>query len=149
VEWCVADDASHDAEVRAELDRIAARDGRVKVVKLEANRGISGATNAALALARGELVAFVDHDDVLAPSAVAWMQRAFDDPAVGAAYSDEDKLRPDGSHGTPFLKPGPSGDLLLTCNYVSHFFVVRHALLREIGPLRAEFDGSQDYDLAL
>jgi GT2 family glycosyltransferase len=149
VEWCLADDASSSAGVRAELDRLAARDRRVRLARLEASRGISGATNAALALATGELVAFVDHDDLLARDALAWMQRAFDDPGVGAAYSDEDKLDRDGTRRSPFLKPGWSPDLLLTCNYVSHFFVARHSLVREVGPLRSEFDGSQDYDLAL
>src|SRR5262249_16957934 len=42
-----------------------------------------------------------------------------------------------------------SEDLLLSCNYVSHLLVARRALLRAVGPLRSELDGSQDYDLAL
>jgi glycosyltransferase involved in cell wall biosynthesis len=148
VEWCVADDASA-SNVRDELSSLAARDSRVRLALLDSRRGIAGATNAALALARGELVAFLDHDDVLDPHAIAWMQGAFARPEVGAAYSDEDKLDRSGERSSPFLKPGFSPDLLLSCNYVSHFFVVRHDLLRELGYLREGFDGSQDYDLAL
>ncbi len=34
-------------------------------------------------------------------------------------------------------------------NYVIHFMVVRRTLLFELGGLRAEFDGAQDYDLVL
>ncbi|MBI3726106.1 glycosyltransferase [bacterium] len=149
VEWCVADDASASQAVRDELTRIGSRDERVKLALLATARGIAGATNAALELARGELVAFLDHDDVLDPHAIAWMQRAFVDPGVGAAYSDEDKLERSGERSTPFFKPAFSPDLLLNCNYVSHLFLVRHSLLRELDFLRAGFDGSQDYDLAL
>jgi GT2 family glycosyltransferase len=149
VEWCVADDASRP-EVRAELEALARREPRVRVTLLDATRGIAGATNAALGLARGELVAFLDHDDELHEDAIAWMQEPFRrDPGTGAAYSDEDKLDPSGERHAPFLKPGFSPDLLLSCNYVSHLFVARHDLVREVGGLRPETDGSQDYDLAL
>jgi GT2 family glycosyltransferase len=148
VEWCVADDGSRE-EVRRELAALAARDRRVHVTLLESSRGISGATNAGLALAQGELVGFLDHDDLLHEDAASWMAPPFSDPTVGAVYSDEDKVDAAGTRRAPFLKPGFSPDLLLTCNYVSHFLVVRHERLRELGGLRSEFDGSQDYDLAL
>ncbi len=148
VEWCVADDGSRD-EVRRELRSLAASDARVKLALLDASRGISGATNAALELARGELVGFLDHDDELHEDAVSWAAAAFSDPSVGAAYSDEDKLDERGRRCAPFFKPGFSPDFLLSCNYVSHFLVARTALVRELGGLRPAFDGSQDYDLAL
>jgi hypothetical protein len=148
VEWCVADDASAREEVRRELSRLEARDARVKVVRLASPKGIAGATNAALGLARGSLVAFVDHDDVLHEDALGWIAPAFDDAAVGAAYSDEDKLDASGERFAPFLKPGFSADLLLSTNYVSHLFVARHDLVRELGGVAA-LDGAQDYDLAL
>src|SRR5579872_5536828 len=40
LEWCVADDASASGAVRDELRRIAARDARVRLVCLDAPRGI-------------------------------------------------------------------------------------------------------------
>jgi GT2 family glycosyltransferase len=147
-EWCLADDGSRP-EVRRELESLAARDRRVKLAKLDASRGIAAATNAALALAKGELVAFLDHDDTLDRDAVSWIEAAFEDPVVGAAYSDEDKLDGRGKRFAPFLKPAFSDDLLVAFNYVCHFFCVRHDLLRALGGLREGFDGSQDLDLAL
>jgi O-antigen biosynthesis protein len=47
------------------------------------------------------------------------------------------------------LKPDYSPDQLMNHNYMSHLTVVRAALIRELGGLRAEYDGSQDHDLML
>ena len=69
-ELCVADDGSRSSAVRAELERARAQDARVKPAYLERNVGIAAATNAALELASGEYVAFLDHDDVLSSDAL-------------------------------------------------------------------------------
>ena len=64
-------------------------------------------------------------------------------------YSDEDKLSPTGERCVPSLKPDWSPDLLLSSAYFCHMLVVRRSLVTELGGLRSEFDGSQDYDLML
>ena len=69
-ELCVADDASSEPHVRSVLEEYRAADERVKVVYRETNGHIAQASNSALALATGELVALLDHDDVLAPDAL-------------------------------------------------------------------------------
>ena len=46
------------------------RDKRVRVLTLAENGGIARNTNAALAAARGEYLALLDHDDVLTPNAL-------------------------------------------------------------------------------
>jgi hypothetical protein len=148
LEWCIVDDASERDSVRTELARIAAEDPRVRLSLLERGHGIAAATNEALRGARGELIAFLDHDDALAPDALAWMQAAFE-PGTGAAYSDQDRIDGAGARCFPSLKPGLSQDLLLATNYLAHLLVVRHDLLREVGPLDPALDGAQDYDLAL
>jgi len=64
-------------------------------------------------------------------------------------YSDEDKKELSGWLTEPFLKPGWSPDFLMSVNYVTHFSVYRAEALRAAGGFRSEYDGSQDYDLAL
>ena len=150
-ELCLADDASTDPHVRPFLDRLARRDARVKVAHLSRNRGISGASNAALALATGEFIGLLDHDDVLAPSALFEVVSALNDaPATDLIYSDEDKVDDTGTERwDPFFKPDWSPDLLLSSNYVCHFGVYRRSLVEAIGGFRSEYDGSQDYDMVL
>lgn len=149
-ELCMADDASARKETLAAIEALAARDGRVKVTRLEKRSGISAATNAALALASGEFVGFLDHDDILKPHALAQVARWLAaDPALDLLYSDEDKLTPTGRLTEARWKPDWSPNLLLCQNYVCHFLTVRRSLVEALGGLRPEYDGSQDYDLVL
>lgn len=67
---CIADDLSTDPEVRGVLAEYAERDPRIHVVFRETNGHISAASNSALALAQGEVVALLDHDDLLPPHAL-------------------------------------------------------------------------------
>lgn len=149
-ELCLSDDGSKDPELSAILRQYADQDSRIKYAELPKNQGISSATNAALELAKGEFIGFLDHDDTLAPDAlyrvVTMLQQHRD---AGLIYSDEDKLDPDGKRFQPFFKPDWSPDLLLSMNYICHFVVVRHELLKQVGRLRSEFDGAQDYEFLL
>lgn len=69
-ELCLVDasDTGHPASVVAE--RLAGQDERIRLRRLSENRGISGNSNEALAMAQGSYVAFLDHDDTLAPFAL-------------------------------------------------------------------------------
>ena len=149
-ELCLADDASTSAHVPALLARLAAEDPRIKMVRLPEHRGIVGASNAALALASGEFVGLLDHDDLLSPLALYEVALALNEaPDLDLIYSDEDKVDDRGFRWDPFFKPDWSPDLLLSMNYVSHFGVYRRALVADLGGFRPGFDGSQDYDLVL
>lgn len=146
---CVANDGSSLPETLEILDELRA-DARIRVVDLPGSSGISGATNAALALATGDYVAFLDHDDELKPHALAQVVRWLNaDPTIDVVYTDEDKLDPTGELYDPHIKPDWSPDLLTTQNYICHLTVARRSLVEKVGGLRAEFDGSQDYDLVL
>ncbi len=153
VEWehIVVDDASTDPAIVAVLR--ARRSARRTVIERTANGGIVAATNDAIALARGEFVVLLDHDDLLAPDALSTMIAAVDDhaqpAAVGVVYSDHDLLRPDGRCTSPVYKPELSPERLRNHNYITHLVAVRRSVLHELGGLRSGFDGAQDHDLLL
>ena len=149
-ELCIADDCSSDPAVRAALEDYGKADQRIKVAYLEENRGISAASNRALALANGEFVGLLDHDDELKPDALFEVVRLLNrQPDLDFIYTDEDHRGPDGRLVQPFFKPDWSPDLLLSVNYVPHFAVYRKQLVDKLGGLRSECDLSQDYDLTL
>lgn len=148
LELCLSDDGSTSPAIRSVLAE-AARDPRVRLVTAAQSRGIARATNAALDLASGDLVVFVDHDDVLTPDALAWMAATFADPQVEVAYSDEDSIDAHGRRSAPVFKSPFNPERLLAQNYLNHLFGVRTELVRRIGGLRPGYDGSQDHDLVL
>lgn len=150
-ELCIADDGSRDARVVAALDAfVAHRPGRSRLRRLASSAHIAGATNAALALARGEFVAFLDHDDELTADALLEMVAALqDDPVPDIVYSDHDVLGLDGRRRTPSFKPDWCPELLLSYMYLGHLKVYRTELVRAAGGLREGFEGAADYDLAL
>lgn len=65
LEILLIDDGSRDGCPRM-CDGYAGRDPRVRAVHQE-NRGLSGARNTGLRLAKGEYIAFVDADDLVSP----------------------------------------------------------------------------------
>ncbi len=149
-ELCIADDCSSRSEVRETLERFASQDARIKVAFNAERGGISKTCNAAWQLARGEFVAFLDHDDTLAPHALAHVCATLDGCAdADLLYSDEDKIDRKGRRFDPFFKPDWSPDLLLSENYICHFLVLRQDLAQKIGTFHSDCDGSQDYDLIL
>jgi GT2 family glycosyltransferase len=148
-ELCLAD-ASTEPHVRALLNRCTERDPRVRVQFLGENRGIAGNSNAALELATGEYVGFLDHDDTLAPFALHEIVAAVNaHPNADFLYSDEDKLDRTGERVEPNFKPDWSPETLRSRNYVCHLTVLKRSLAEEVGGFRAGFDGAQDYDLVL
>ena len=148
-ELILVDDASTNPATLSLLSELSARDARIVLARDTERSGISAASNHGLAMARGDWVGFLDHDDILEPDAlfqnVKWLQ---DHPDADLIYSDEDKLTEQG-FDTPIFKPDWSPDYFLSCNYLCHFTLVRRELVREVGGFRSEFDGAQDYDLFL
>ena len=150
-EWelCLVDDGSSDPEVLAALERHARSDARIKLMRHDTPRGISQATNTAMAQATGDYIALLDHDDTLAPDALDHVARRIAaEPGLDMIYTDEDTLV-DGRQVWAHLKPGWSPDTLRTNGYTCHLGVYRRALVQELGGFRSDFDGSQDVDMIL
>ncbi|MEX0682114.1 MAG: glycosyltransferase [Dehalococcoidia bacterium] len=149
-ELCLADDGSTKPGIRELLEDYGSRDNRIKVSFAEQNAGISAASNRALAMATGEYVGLLDHDDVLTPDALYVVAKQLNErPEIDYIYSDEDKMELDGGRLDPFFKPDWSPDTLYCLNYATHFSVYRKSVLDGVGGFRLGFEGSQDWDLTL
>ncbi len=147
-ELCICDDASTSPHIKPLLERYAS-DNRIRIVYRQKNGGIVKATNEALKLAKGAYIGLLDDDDELAPEALYEVVNALQETHYDLVYSDEDKISEEGERCEPFFKPDWSPDLLLSCNYISHFGVYRRKVVEDLGGFREGFDGSQDYDLVL
>jgi GT2 family glycosyltransferase len=149
-ELCLVDDRSPSAQVRDLLDACVAMDPRIRVEHRPENGGIVAASNTALAMATGEFVALLDHDDRLHPDALALVDEALrGNPEADYVYTDEDKMTAKGHHAGPFLKPDWSPERMRTQMYTCHMSVLRRSLVEEVGGFDAEFEGAQDWDLVL
>lgn len=126
-------------------------DIRIQYKLLENNAGISENTNEAIKMATGEFIMFSDHDDTLAPNALFEIVKEMNEhPGTDVVYTDEDKVTMDGKrYFDPHFKPDFNLDMLRCNNYICHIFVVKREILEQVGMLRKEFDGAQDFDFIL
>lgn len=93
-EIIVVDDGSKDESVAI----IESVEGDVPIVLVQqANAGQSAARNAAAQKASGELLAFVDQDDLWHRRHLELLASAFEDPEVGWSYSDFDEIDRNGA----------------------------------------------------
>ncbi|MEA3275431.1 MAG: glycosyltransferase [Pseudomonadota bacterium] len=149
-ELLLVDDASIEPRVAPILKEYALSDGRIRCIFRSENGHIAVASNTGLDAAKGDYVAFMDHDDLLPPHALYHVVREIrEHPDAAVIYSDEDKITEHDQRFAHYFKPDYNPDLMLSHNMVCHLGVYRRSLLDELGGFRSEFDGAQDYDLAL
>ena len=149
IEVIVVDDGSID-DTPAVLGRYA---GRVRVLR-QPNRGPSAARNAALEVARGDYVAFLDADDRFLHEKIARQAALLDArPDIGLVYSDWRFIDEDGRVLPGEGRPRGEGDLLpalLLGNPIHPLAaVVRRALLAEVGGFDESLRGCEEWDLFL
>jgi len=146
-ELCVACGNSND-EVGKTFSEI--RDPRIKLLHLRENLGICENSNAAIRIANGELIGFLDQDDLLAPQALFEVARCLNKlPRLDFIYSDMDRIDSLGKRFDPLFKPDWSPEILLCTNYIVHLAVIRTDLLKAMGGFRPGTDRVQDWDLVL
>ena len=144
-------DGSSIKELSKNIKYYADQDPRIKYFKFTKDTDISGNTNQAIEMARGEYLVFCDHDDTLSKAALNEAAVVIrNKPDIDIVYSDEDKLTDNGKlRHSPYFKPGWSPHLFTYTNYTNHLSVVRRSLVEKVGGLRKAYNGSQDYDMLL
>jgi glycosyltransferase involved in cell wall biosynthesis len=161
-EVIAVDDGSSDAtpELLADLAR---SDSRIRVVH-QRNAGPSAARNAAIELAGGEYLTFLDSDDLLMPRYLEAMEEIFDrNPGAGLAYARAWVL--DEAAGGGRVRRGvwpPAGDVtgsptapedpvvaLASGNYVGAVQTARRDAVERVGGLDDDLRQAEDYDLWL
>jgi GT2 family glycosyltransferase len=148
-ELCITDDGSMNPLITERLMEYG-KSPRIKFASLESSEGIAVATNSSLAMATGDWMVFLDHDDLLTRDALGRIAAVIEgNPGLRLIYSDEDKISTWGWRFDPYFKPDWSPDLLLNQNYLCHLVAVRADLVRELGGISEGFDGAQDWDFVL
>ena len=149
-ELCLADGSTKKGPA-AFVKKFYGNDPRIRLKHLKLNAGISENTNEAIRMATGEFLMFADHDDFLEPDALYEMVRALNENReLDLIYTDEDLCDEKGEcFFAPRMKPDFNPDFLRSINYICHLVLVRKSLAEEVGLLRKQCDGAQDYDFLL
>ncbi len=148
-ELIVVDDGSRDSTPDV-LDRY---DGKLRAVTQE-NRGVSAARNAGLAIARGELVAFLDSDDEWLPKKLARQVAAYEERGGDfVCHTDEIWIRDGkeiGQKGIHRKQGGRFFDRALgRCLISPSSVMISRGLLDRIGWFDELLPAAEDYDLWL
>lgn len=146
-EICIADDKSTNKETLEYLQNL--KHPKIKILFLDKNQNISGASNEALKISNGEYIALMDNDDELTPDALFEVVKAINTSGAEFIYSDEDKLEMDGSYSDPHFKPDYAPDMFMSQNYMSHLGVIKKELITSVGGWEKGVEGAQDFDLYL
>ena len=151
LELIVVDDGSTD-DTPALLGEVS--DARVRVFRLDENRGASRARNAGIERSRGDWVAFLDSDDEWEPAKLdRQLGRARADPSAGLVYCGYERRDQVTEHRATPRWPLHEGDvldhLLAGWRFPTALAMVRRAALLEVGGFSADLDCYEDYDLWL
>ncbi len=151
-ELCIADAGANEGkqagkDVEETVRGYMERNTRIRYEKLEQNYNIAENTNRCVAMAKGEYIALLDHDDLIEPDALFHFVKAINEQHADMMYTDEDKVTSDlKKYYQPHMKPEFNLDLLRSNNYITHFLCVKTTLAKEVGLFRSEMSGAQDYD---
>jgi glycosyltransferase involved in cell wall biosynthesis len=147
-EVIIVDDGS-TAQAAQFLDKIA---GPAKVVHLPKNQGTSVARNTGIARATGELIAFLDDDDIWLPDKLRIQAEYMEaHPEVSASHTGVIGFYQDGSEKTYNKKPSPL--TVPDCLSISHItppsLMMRAESLRKLNGFDAGFRYLEDLELQI
>lgn len=121
-------------------------DPRLVFIDIDHDQSLEQALTIGLKLAFGRFITFLGPNDVLAPNALAVLQRASQDsPESDVLYTNEGYR----SGQRPFVKPSHSPERLRSQNYWGLVSLFKRELIERIGLAGAGAEGAELYDLAL
>lgn len=151
LEVIIVDDKSPDTEV-ANILTDYDHHPFVKVFYNMTNMGISATQNRALLESRGDIIAFLDCDDYLAPDAVASCIAHWKENTV---YSHSARVNIDSDNNEInriCFQQLPRADYFsenLVSMYATHFKMIRRDVFSRLGLFDPRFDCAQDYDFLM
>lgn len=151
---CV-DDASTDDSAEV-VERYAASDPRIKLIRQPSNRGPAPARNTAIAAAQGEFVAVLDSDDLAPPNRFEVSLEAFSQtPDLGLVGGRYYIIGPSGDIYERVERPRLDDEQFKT-NLKQHTMPVPHSscmirreLLASVGGYDERLPAAQDFDMVL
>lgn len=151
-ELCFSDGSRDPSRLKNIISKYSSEDPRIRyIADLKGPLGISANTNQAYSISKGEFIVLGDHDDLFSPDAFFQTVKAINEEEnLDVIYTDEDKINSTGTRRfDPSIKPIFNQELLESCNYITHMFVVRRSIISAVGLFDERFDGAQDYDFIL
>lgn len=153
-EVLVVDDGSPD-DTQAVAQRFIESRGLAGGCVRQENKKIAAARNNGLSRARGELIAFLDHDDLWAPEKLALVTAEFDaHPEADLIHHPCRIIDPEGRELGRTHNGHPGTDLYRDLLFIGNALcpsavTVRAANVREVGGFRENpaYDTTEDYDL--
>ncbi|GAA0468399.1 glycosyltransferase family 2 protein [Alkalibacillus silvisoli] len=117
-EMIIVDDCSKDRTVKI-VESLKQQDSRIKLHKLDENKGAGYARNVAMDLAKGRFIAFLDSDDAWLPEKLEKQYQFMKRRGVGFSYTKYKLIDEDGHlSGAPYEVPSDLDfkDLLKFCH---------------------------------
>lgn len=163
LELIIVDDCSSDASVRV-VERYLP-DGRVSFVRNAHNVGVAASRNRALTLAKGELITFLDQDDVWLPHKLEIQVKALQaHPEVGLLHAEYARIDPQGVLLSAYQKlpterfdnPAAAIDvrdvfaeIFISNNIQPLTSMIPRKVIDAVGFFEADLPGVDDYELWL
>ena len=142
LELIAVDDCSSDRSWDR-LQRYAALDARVRVIRLEQNGGVAAARNVGIAAATGQYIAFLDSDDWWHPRKLEWQLAQMIQSGVQVSYGPYDRVTPQGRLLSQ-VRPRSSVEYrdMLKSNHIGHLTGMYE---RSLGAAGFQRVGHEDY----
>lgn len=119
------------------------------IIDHDKNKGIPQSITTGVKKASGEIIAFLDADDMLRDRALERIAHAFEQEEIQFAYTNEVQINAQDEIIFEEKKPDWSMECLYTGQYINHLTAFEAKFLKSLMPCKKEYGGSWDYDLLL